>query len=100
MSTIKKFGAVSHEVAIEMAETVAFNAKADIGIGITGIAGPGGATKNKKVGDVYVTLYRFKNKKFVASIDCGLSAHKGTRESIRLASVDCALDCLIEELKF
>ena len=98
--TLKKYGAVSWQVAREMASSAAIKANADIGIGITGIAGPGGATKNKKVGDVYVTLYRFKNKKFVASIDSGLSAHKGTRESIRLASVDCALDCLLEELKF
>ena len=97
--TIKKFGAVSHEVAIEMAETVAFNAKADIGIGITGIAGPGGATKNKKVGDVYIALYHFKNKKFKPSYRSGFLALKGTRESIRLASVDCALDLLLEVCK-
>ena len=97
---LKKYGAVSEEIASIMANSAAIKANANIGIGITGIAGPGGATKNKKVGDVYVTLYRFKNKKFVASIDSGLSAHKGTRESIRLASVDSALDCLLEELKF
>ena len=97
---IKKYGAVSKSIAGSMAESAAVKANADIGIGITGIAGPGGATKNKKVGDVYITLYRFKNKKFITSIDSGLSAYKGTRESIRLASVDCALDCLLEELKF
>ena len=96
---LKKYGAVSREIAFSMAESATIKANADIGIGITGIAGPGGATKNKKVGDVYITVYRLKNKKFVANIDSGLSAGKGIRESIRLDSIDCALDLLLEELK-
>ena len=79
-----------------MAHSVVIKANANIGIGITGIAGPGGATKSKKVGEVYVALYHYKNKKFQQSMDSGLSPHKGTRESIRLASIDCALDCLLE----
>ena len=62
---LKKYGAVSMEIAGSMAESVLLKANANIGIGITGIAGPGGATKNKKVGDVYITVYRLKNKKFV-----------------------------------
>ena len=92
---IKKYGAVSIEIARAMAHSVVIKANANIGIGITGIAGPGGATKSKKVGEVYVALYHYKNKKFQQSIDSGLSPHKGTRESIRLASIDCALDCLL-----
>ena len=52
-------------------------------------------TLNKKVGEVYVSLCHYKNKKFVQSMDNVLSPHKGTRESIRLASVNCALDLLL-----
>ena len=93
---LKKYGAVSIEIARSMAKSAAVKANANIGIGITGIAGPVGATKYKKVGEVYVALYHYKNKKFQQSMDSGLSPHKGTRESIRLASIDCALDCLLE----
>jgi len=97
--TLKKYGAVSWQVAREMASSAAIKANADIGIGITGIAGPGGATKNKKVGDVYVVLVHFKNKKFVQTLDDGFLGLKGSREHIRLSSVDCALDCLLTILK-
>ena len=97
--TLKKYGAVSWQVAREMASSAAIKANADIGIGITGIAGPGGATKNKKVGDVYVALVHFKNKKFVQALDDGFLSLKGSREHIRLSSVDCALDYLLTVLE-
>ena len=45
--TLKKYGAVSRECAKEMAKGVAKEAKADIGIATTGIAGPGGGTDEK-----------------------------------------------------
>ena len=90
--SLKKFGAVSREIAIAMAESAASEGNADIGIGITGIAGPGGATKNKKVGDVYIAISDIKNNSGL-SYDLDL---KGSREQIRLSSVDCALDLLIK----
>ena len=97
--TLKKYGAVSRQVAREMASSAAIKANADIGIGITGIAGPGGATKNKKVGDVYVALVHFKNKKFIQALDDGFLSLKGSREHIRLSSVDCVLDYLLTVLE-
>ena len=97
--TLKKYGELSRQVAREMASSAAIKANADIGIGITGIAGPGGATKNKKVGDVYVALVHFKNKKFVQALDDGFLSLKGSREHIRLSSVDCALDYLLTVLE-
>ncbi|MDE2217694.1 MAG: competence/damage-inducible protein A [Planctomycetota bacterium] len=79
---ILKYGAVSPQVARAMADGVKKKSSANIGIGITGIAGPTGATKEKPVGLVYVAVvvddsaevkeYRFRGsridiKKFSAN---------------------------------
>ncbi|MDU8819798.1 competence/damage-inducible protein A [Clostridioides difficile] len=55
--TLEEFGAVSEQTAIEMAEGVAKGLKANIGISTTGVAGPGGGTKEKPVGLVYTAIY-------------------------------------------
>ncbi len=53
---LKKYGAVSTQTAKKMSEGVKRRFQADIGIGITGIAGPGGKTSNKRVGLVFIAL--------------------------------------------
>lgn len=54
--TLKRFGAVSKETAGEMAKNIKEIMESDIGLSITGIAGPGGGTEEKPVGLVYIGL--------------------------------------------
>lgn len=54
--TLKQYGAVSRETAAEMATGVRSRLKTDIGISVTGIAGPDGGTAEKPVGLVYIGL--------------------------------------------
>lgn len=70
--TIKKFGAVSEQTAIEMAKGIRKRSGTDIGISTTGIAGPTGARKDKPVGLVWIGYCDKKTtfaKKFIFTKD-------------------------------
>ena len=54
--TLDRYGEVSEQTAAQMAAGVADLSGADIGVGITGIAGPTGATADQKVGLIYVAI--------------------------------------------
>jgi len=56
-NAIEKYGAVSKEVALQMAEGAATNLNTDIGISTTGVAGPSGGSKEKPVGTVWIGVY-------------------------------------------
>jgi nicotinamide-nucleotide amidase len=61
---LDKYGAVSEEVASELASKIAKKLKSDIGIGITGIAGPKGGTEKKPVGLTFVGIF-YKNNVYI-----------------------------------
>ena len=55
--TIRHYGVVSQQVAAQMAKGVAQTADSNVGVGITGIAGPGGGSEQKPVGMVCFGFY-------------------------------------------
>ena len=57
---IKKYGAVSKEIAILMAEGALKLSKASLTVSVTGVAGPGGGTKINPVGRVYIGIAKEK----------------------------------------
>ena len=89
-SLIEKHGAVSAEVAEAMAHGAIKNSKADIAVAVTGVAGPGGGTKKKPVGLVYIAA---ASKHYPEAI---VIKHnfKGKRHSVRTKSTDKALSML------
>ena len=90
---IQKKGAVSDEVATIMARNARQIHNTDFGIGITGIAGPGGGTKSKPVGLVFVAVATDWE---TLCIKCQF---EGTRAQIRLQAVKQAIKLLLEFLE-
>lgn len=89
-NTIKQFGAVSEETALEMANGILRHSQADLGIAITGIAGPDGGTKEKPVGTVWLG---FSGKHFKTHAECHLFT--GDRQAVRLSSIAKSLEHLL-----
>ncbi|MDC0249954.1 CinA family protein [Candidatus Pelagibacter sp.] len=58
---IKKYGAVSKECCKSMVQNLSKISKSKINVSITGIAGPGGASKNKPIGLVYIGIQKGRN---------------------------------------
>lgn len=87
--TLEKYGAVSEEVAREMLAGL----KTDVAISTTGIAGPGGGSKEKPVGLVYIGI-RVKDK-----IKIFRRELKGDRNKIRQRAMMHALYNLLKILK-
>jgi len=74
---IAKYGAVSKETALLMAENLRKKTDSDFTLSVTGIAGPQGATKNKPVGTVFIGLAKKKQQA------CLKFSFSGGREEIR-----------------
>ncbi len=90
--TLERYGAVSEQTAREMAQGVRMASGADIGIGITGIAGPEGGTAEKPVGLVYIAV----DSDACSEVkELKLSrGHKNEREFIRGSAVMNALSLI------
>ena len=91
---IIKHGAVSYETCLSMVKNLSLISKTQVSVSITGVAGPGGGTKSKPVGLVYIGVkkgkkilikkYLFKSKK---------------RKAIQRSSVNKALNLVLSIAK-
>jgi nicotinamide-nucleotide amidase len=86
-------GSVSAEVAQKMAEGVRVAARVDVGLSVTGIAGPSGGSAEKPVGTVYMALAA-EGKTTVRR-----HSFSGDRLAIRKQTVDEALQLLLQYLE-
>jgi nicotinamide-nucleotide amidase len=88
---IRDYGAVSSQVARAMADGARNRARVDIGIAVTGIAGPDGGTEKKPVGLVYFACATHEGTRVIEKRFGGLG-----RDAIREASVLAALELLTD----
>jgi PncC family amidohydrolase len=87
-------GAVSREVALAMAEGALSLFRADLAIAVTGVAGPGGGSRGKPVGTVWVAVVALAGVRY---------AHRfrfpGDREAVRRETVRASLGAAIDVLQ-
>ena len=91
-SLLAAHGAVSAEVARAMAEGALERSSADLGVAVTGIAGPGGATAAKPVGLVHIAAARRGGD----TVD-ERHVFSGDRAAVRLQAVEAALVLLLRQ---
>lgn len=94
---IDEHGVVSAEVALAMAKGIIKLSGCDVGVGITGIAGPGGGTDKQPVGTIYVSVV-YKDKDITKDLRL---YEKGSsdRNTNRLLTVAYALESIVDILK-
>ncbi|MBF0568505.1 MAG: CinA family protein [Nitrospirae bacterium] len=89
--TLRNYGAVSHQTALEMSLGIREATAADLGLAVTGIAGPSGGTPDKPVGLVYISLTGPSPIEF--AIECHFN---GSRDKIRFETAKKAIAMLYD----
>ena len=84
--TLRNYGAVSEEVVCEMVEGADSLSNSQLGVAISGIAGPGGGTKERPVGTVCIAWLREGEE-----VHSTTELFSGNRNEVRYATVECAL---------
>ena len=90
--TLSTYGAVSEQTVIEMAKGASSEANANIAVSVSGIAGPGGATKDKPVGTVWFCI-SYLNETYTYC-----EVFLGSRTEVRLQVIVFALKKLIKHI--
>jgi nicotinamide-nucleotide amidase len=89
---IGRYGAVSEAVALAMVRGALKCSKARVAIAVTGIAGPGGATRNKPIGTVWIAWGLRRGRRLTAyALDYRF---RGNRDAVRRQAVAAALEGL------
>lgn len=84
--TLTRYGAVSEKTALAMAAGVRERSRSDLGLAVTGIAGPGGGSPEKPVGTVWIALASSEGAK------AGHYLFGGRRQQIKIMTAYTALD--------
>lgn len=92
--TLHLYGAVSENTAAEMAKGAMLKAQAQVGLAVTGIAGPSGGSARKPVGTVCFAWSQVDRPTYAAT-----KYFEGDRDSIREQAVTYALERLLEIIK-
>lgn len=91
-ATLAAHGAVSRETALQMARGALMRSRAQIAVAVTGIAGPGGGSAEKPVGLVHLAAIGKDGRLMHREMRYGQLG----RDGVRMATVDTALDMLLE----
>jgi nicotinamide-nucleotide amidase len=86
---IDQYGAVSAEVAEALAEGARIKLGADLGVGVTGVAGPGGGTEEKPVGLVWLSIATADEEPLIRSVNL-----PGSRADVRDRTTTVAMHLL------
>ena len=87
---LEQFGAVSRDGALAMARGIREVARSDIGVGVTGIAGPGGGMPDKPVGLVFIAAVADRHERVERYV------FGGTRDAVKQQASDAALTLILD----
>ncbi|MCF6197808.1 MAG: CinA family protein [Hyphomicrobiaceae bacterium] len=96
MDLIEEWGAISSQVAAAMSKGALRNSRADISVSVTGIAGPGGGSKAKPVGLVYLSAATQEDRVLGRKCQFGDIGRSMVRKATMLAALQLLNEVLPE----